>query len=73
MKSPIEIKTGAEMYYVDLAITRFLNTLKDEVEDNNSRNLLWAYLIRTKAELERCMVHEWNMSLGEELKLDETD
>jgi len=72
MKKSFEIQTGAEMYFVDLAITCFLNSLKDEVQDENMRNLFSIFLKPIKKRLEHRMTHEWNMSLGEELKLIES-
>lgn len=69
----VKIETGAEMYYVDLAITHFLDSLKDDVQDKNLRGILSVILKPIKRRLEYCMTHEWEMSLGEELKLDDTD
>lgn len=65
------LETGAEMYFVDLAITSFLKQLNEDGEDSPANSLTMGFLTRIKTGMESCMVNEWGMSIGEELQLEE--
>jgi len=71
MEKPFLIKTGAEMCVVDLAITSYLKHLYEEGEDSFTNRFLMVFLKRIKTGMERCMVDEWDMSIGKELQLEE--
>ena len=64
-----KIETGAEMYFVDLAITSYINLLRRF--DIPTPAITEASLLRTKKRMENCMVNDWGMTLGKGLQLRE--
>jgi len=71
MKKIFKLETGADMYFVDLAITDYINSIRTDYDDNPANRLIEACLLKNKRRLEHCMVNQWDMKIGEELQLIE--